>query len=268
MPLRSVPGFADGSIPHGLDTWFAREPGSLIADQEEMLLARVLPDLFGYHIVQLGCHHRADLMASSRISHQIQVDLGHQANPVAHLHCAEDALPLATHSVDVLVLPHVLEFATDPRRVLREAERVLIGEGHLVILGFNPWSSFGLWSWFLRWRGAPPWCGRFIGVARLKDWMQLLGFDVLQVERAAFRPPSSRPALNRRLAFVEQLGAYCWPGLANVYVLVARKRVEGVTPLKVAWRQRRRLVASGVVEPSARLPAVLRPHGGPPDERR
>lgn len=268
MSLRTVPGFADGSLSDGLDDWFRREPGSLIAAQEEGLLARALPDLFGYHIVQLGRGHGAGLLASSRISHQVRVELGYRSNPAAQLHCAEDALPLASNSIDVLVLPHVLEFAADPRRVLREAERVLIGEGHIVILGFNPWSLLGLWSGLLRWRGAPPWCGHFIGVARVKDWLQLLGFDLLQVARTAFRPPSGRPGVNRRLAFMEQLGAYCWPGLANVYMVVGRKRVEGVTPLKVAWRQRRRLVAGGVVEPSARIPSGLSRTGGTADERR
>jgi SAM-dependent methyltransferase len=266
MPLRTAPGFADRSLPAGLETWFGEEPGSLIASAEHALLARALPDLFGYHIVQLGRPHGRALMDSSRISHQVEIELGHASNPHVQLHCAEDALPLASNSIDVLVLPHVLEFAADPRRVLREAERVLIGEGHVVILGFNPWSCLGLTSWLLRWRGAPPWCGRFIGLARVKDWLQVLGFELVQVARAAFRPPSRRPAVNRRLAFLEQLGAYCWPGLANVYLVVGRKRVEGVTPLKLAWRQRRRLVTSGAIEPTARACArteheSTHPHG-------
>jgi len=252
MALRSRHGFDDDTLLADLTAWFRAEPGAIVCAIEQRLLGRVLPDLFGYHIVQLGSHHGTGLCGTSRISHQVRVDLGHEANPAVHLHCAEDALPFAPNAIDVLVLPHVLEFADDPRRVLREAERVLIGEGHIVIVGFNPWSLYGAWSLACRWGGRPPWVGRFIGVARVKDWLQLLGFDIQHVLRGAFRPPCRHPGLNRRLAFVERLGAFAWPWFANVYVLVARKRVEGVTPLKASWRQRRRVIAAGVVEPTAR----------------
>jgi SAM-dependent methyltransferase len=153
-------------------------------------------------------------------------------------------------------MPHVLEFANDPRRVLREAERVLIGEGHLVIVGFNPFSWYGVGSLLLRWQGAVPWSGRFIALGRVKDWVQLLGFEVMRVERAVFRPPLAAANLGRRLEFLERLGAYLWPGMGAVYVLLARKRVEGLTPLRASWRQRRRLMAGGVVEPTVRTTGV------------
>lgn len=252
MSLRITPGFADPAFRTGLDAWLHSAPGEITAALETQLLGRALPDLFGYHIVQLGSHHLNGLLDSSRISHQIRVQLAADPCGAADMHCAEDALPLAPNSIDVLVLPHVLEFASDPRRVLREAERVLIGEGHIVLLGFNPWSWYGIWSLLWRWQGLPPWSGRFIGTTRAKDWLQLLGFDILHVTRAGFRPPIRRSGPNRRLEFLERLGAFCWPWLGNTYLLVARKRVEGVRPLKASWRQRRHIVAGGVVEPTAR----------------
>ncbi len=253
MTLRPTPGFTDPSFRAGLEAWLQSAPGEITATMETQLLGRVLPDLFGYHIVQLGTHHRQGLLDSSRITHPIRVHLAADTSLNADLHCAEDALPFSPNSVDVLVLPHVLEFADDPRRVLREAERVLIGEGHIVLLGFNPWSWYGLWSLLGRWQGRPPWSGRFIGTTRTKDWLQLLGFDILQVARAGFRPPTRRSGVNRRLEFLERLGAFCWPWLGNTYLLVGRKRVEGVRPLKANWKQRRRVVAGGVVEPTIRV---------------
>ncbi len=252
MKINSAEGFGDASLVAGLRGWFETAPGKLIADIERRLLGRFLPDLFGFHLVQLGCHHVDGLLDGSRVSHKVRIDLGHALNVKADMHCIEDALPLAPNSVDVIVLPHVLEYAVDARRVLRETERVLIGEGHLVILGFNPWSWFGLWSLTTRWRGLAPWYGRFIGTARINDWLKLLGFDILHVERHSFRPPFRAQSINRRLELLERLGAFCWPLLGNVYIVVARKRVEGLTPLRASWRQRRRLVASSVVEPSTR----------------
>jgi len=254
MSLRTAAAPGDAVVTDVLAEWFQREPGRLAAAQERHLLAAALPDLFGYHIVQIGCHPADDLLESSRISHRVRVDLGlgSAIGQDIQLRCSEEALPLAANAIDVVVLPHVLEFAADPRRVLREAERVLIGEGHIVLLCFNPWSWYGLWSLLLRWQGRAPWSGRFISGSRVKDWLQLLGFDIVQVHRAGFRPPMRRERLNRHTAFMERLGSFCWPALGNLYLIVAKKRVEGVTPLRVSWRQRRRVLAGGVVEPSTR----------------
>ncbi len=252
MVVASGTRFGDESSFAQLHDWFRREPGSIVAAVEHRLLGRILPDLFGYHIVQLGCHHTEGLIASSRISHRILVDLSDEPDADMQMQCQDDALPIAAGAIDVLVLPHVLEFAGDPRRVLREAERVLIGEGHIVVLGFNPWSFHGLWSLLGRWRRHAPWSGNFISAARVKDWLALLGFDIVYFSRASFRPPMHRSAFNRRFEFIENLGAFCWPGLGNVYLVVGKKRVEGITPLKVSWRQRRRLVSGGVIEPTTR----------------
>ena len=252
MKINSNEGFGDASLADALRAWYDEPPGSLLADVERAMLGRFLPDLFGFNIVQLGCHHVAGLLDASRVAHKLHIDLGHTLNRDADLHGVEDALPLAANSVDVLVLPHVLEYALDAHRVLREAERVLIGEGHVVILGFNPWSFFGLRSLLTRWQGRAPWHGRFVAAARVKDWLQLLGFDILHIDRRSYRPPLRRDTFNRHLEFMERLGAFCWPLFGNVYLIVARKRVEGLTPLRASWRQRRRLVASSVAEPSTR----------------
>lgn len=247
-------GYRDDVATAQMEAWLRDEPGSIIAQAEQRLMAHVLPDLFGYHLVQLGCHHRDDLVESSRISHRVRIELGMDASPGASMRCRSDALPLATGSVDVLVLPHVLEFAPDPRRVLREAERVLIGEGHIAILGFSPWSLYGAVALLRRWQERAPWSAHLIAAARVKDWLQLLGFDIVHCLRASFRPPTRRVGVNRRLEFLEQLGGYCWPVLGNVYLVVGKKRVEGITPLKVDWKARRRVVA-GLVEPTTREPA-------------
>ena len=79
-------GFGDAGFAAALKAWFECMPGSLVSDVERVLLARALPDLFGYHILQLGCHHQDGLLAASRITHQVLIDLGHTLNPSAHMH--------------------------------------------------------------------------------------------------------------------------------------------------------------------------------------
>jgi len=150
-----------------------------------------------------------------------------------------------------VVLPHTLEFERDPHEVLREVDRILIPEGHVVVLGFNPWSLWGMWR-LLRCRsGKAPWCGDFLSLLRIKDWMALLGFDVVLVRRYFYRPPLQRVGIMKKLSFMERLGSKLWPHLSGAYLLVAQKRVATLTPIKPRWSPRRRLMGS-LARPSAR----------------
>jgi len=221
---------------------------------EQAALGRMLPDLFGYHIAQVGRMNGGDLIGSSRIAHKVVFDL----DPVAPagrevaMVCSAESLPLAADSVDVIVLPHVLEFSANPHRVLREVERVLIGDGHLVLTGFNPWSCWGVWRLFLWWRDKVPWCGHFYGLSRIRDWLTLLDLELLKVVRLFYRPPLRNARALDRLRLLEQLGRHAWPFLGGAYVLVARKRVIPLTSSKIWWRARRSMIASGLAEPTTR----------------
>lgn len=234
-----------------LADWFAGPLGGYLLGLERMRMARVLPDLFGYHLVQVDVGTGADFGDSSRIHHRVRLQSGAgRHGPADGVIGDPEQLPLAADSVDVLILPHVLEYSTNPHRVLREAERALIGEGHLVVLAFNPWSLWGLWHRLLAWRRRPPWCGRFYTLARIRDWLSLLDFDVLVVDRFVYCPPSRRTA--GRLEWLEHLGAALWPRLGAAVLVLARKRVLPLTPVRQRWQSRRTLIAAGLAEPSAR----------------
>jgi SAM-dependent methyltransferase len=236
----------------GLGEWLQSEPGAAVASIETHLVRELLGNLFGYHIVQIGDLSLPSFLEHSRISHRIRINSMPLTCAEAALCARPEALPLETGSIDVVVMPHALEFAANPHDVLREAERILIGEGHVVVIGFNPWSLFGLWQRTIGWRGALPWAGRFLSMTRLQDWLRLLGFEIESVVRASFRPPLVTPHWHRRVEFLERLGGHFWPLFGNVYVVLARKRVIMVTRVRERWSARRRLATSSVVEPSAR----------------
>ena len=232
--------------PSGLQHWFSTVAGAAVAATETLLAADVLSDLFGYHLVQLGRPHEASLLAGSRISHHVMLG-ANPAEPGVSAYARNDALPLQAATVDVLVLPHGLEFADEPHDVLREAERVLIPEGYVLIFAFNPWSLFGLWRLFSGWRGEYPWRGRFIRPARLKDWLAVLGFEVVKAGGLSFRPPLRNAGWFARLAWMERPAAYFLPWLGNVYWILARKRVPAARPIR-ALRARRRRLRTAVAE--------------------
>lgn len=240
-------------IRQDLRAWYNRPAGQLLLEQERVRLDGILPTLFGYHIVQIGCLLGNDLLASSRISHHVLLDPdgagAETLRPCAFAY--PDAMPIASDSVDVVLLPHTLEFERDPHQILREADRILIPEGYLVVLGFNPWSLWGLWRLLRGRKGHAPWCGDFLSLPRVKDWVALLGFDVVKTERYFFRPPLKNRAIMHKLGFMEPLGRRLWPRMAGAYILVAQKRVTTVTPIKPRWQPRRSMLGD-LARPSTR----------------
>lgn len=226
-----------------LHSWFESRLGAYLLRQERKVLDEALPTLFGYFLVQVGTWGPVgSLLHASPIRGQYVLDPGR--DDALQLRSEFDALPLASDSVDALLLPHTLEHAADPHRVLREAERVLVGEGHLVVLGFQPWNL-----WALRQRcGSPtPWAGRYVSARRLHEWLAVLGFDTVNLRRYLYRPPFAR-ALLVRSAFLDH---WRWRPVASAYMLVARKRVFAVTPLRLRRLKPKRAFAD-VANPTLR----------------
>ena len=234
--------------------WYTRRVGRTLLEIEREQLDGVLNTMFGYHALQVGCLLGDDLLSASRIKNRIIMDMDPDNSETLcnHVYGYPDALPVMSDSVDVIVLPHTLEFERQPHQILREVDRTLIPEGHVVILGFNPWSLWGLWRLVRKRSKNPPWSGSFLSLTRIKDWLALLGFDLVLVKPFFFRPPLQNEGIMRRLNFMERLGARFWPRLAGAYMLVAKKRVATLTPIKPRWRPRRSLVPGNIAEPSAR----------------
>ena len=145
--------------------------------------------------------------------------------------------------------PCTLEYEPNPHEILREVARILPGEGQLVILGFRPFSGWGLRHSFAG-DGFPPGLARLIGEWRLRDWLKLLGFEVTDARRYLFTWPWGSAAPRAQRLF-ETAGERAWPLLAGAYLLKARKRVYALTPIRPRWRSAKPVVG-GLLEPTAR----------------
>jgi len=242
MPKQTYKAFND---------WYQTPLGQLLAQAELAQLNELLPDLFGYHLVQIGAHGSEVLCKASRISHQIRLE----ADPdlTAGIYAHPSHLPFASESVDVCVLSHSLEFDDDPHAILREIDRVLIPEGHVVILGFNPMSCWGISRAFRAWRKQLPWTGIFYRRARVKDWLSVLGFSCVHTKGVFFRPPIQHEKVMQKLAFMDTYIPSWLNIFAGVYILDARKRTSTFTPVGPRWRTaRKKIINSGLAEPSTR----------------
>jgi SAM-dependent methyltransferase len=239
-----------GEFSAAAQSWFEGPAGRRVLAQERRLLDEALDTAFGYFLAQVGRWGRSDeFCALSTIRQRMLV--ASQAVQGVDVCAYPAALPLLSDGIDAVILPHLLERVADPHGVLREAERVLVGEGQVFILGFNPWSLWGLRNLFLR-RSQKPWAGRYLGEGRLRDWLALLGFDVVSVERYLFGWPSDHPFVARRSRVIERVGRRWWPRLNGAYLIVARKRVVPLTPVRPRWRPARGHLVGGLVEPTPR----------------
>ena len=216
-----------------LQDWFQTPLGQYLLEKERAYLDDVTPDIFGFHAIQLGLPG-LDLMRESRITHRVRIAAAGEPD----LYAKDNELPIATQSIDLVVLPHVLEFADEPHAILREVDRVMMPEGRLVIVGFNPWSLWGLKSALGFSRNEYPWDGRFVSLPRVKDWLALLGFDVNAGRLIAYSPPFAAEKLRRRFGFMEPAGDRWWAVGGAVYMLQAVKRVRGMRLITPSWQER------------------------------
>lgn len=233
-----------------LREWFDTPLGRSLQAYEALSLRRVLPQLYGTTALQLGRIGQLDLFDSCIAPTRIALDLSadRRDRPVYGL---PEALPFDDRSIDVALLPHTLDFCDDPHQVLREVGRAVSPEGHVVIFGFNPVSLWGLRR-MVTWRPRhTPWGARFLRLTRIKDWLALLNFQVTHGNMLFYRPPLAREGVMERMHFLDKMGDRWWPLMAAVYMVVARKRVAGMTPLPVRFKTRR-LMGRAIAEPAAR----------------
>ena len=222
--------------------WCTTPLGRYVLDWERGQFDNAVEDVFGYRALQVGLPE-LDFLRQNRIPYRFSVALEAGAEVAAD----PLQLPVASQSLDLVALPHALESHLDPHALLREAERVLRPEGQVVISGFNNASLWGLRRWFARRDAGSPWDARFIGLLRLKDWLQLLSFELNGGRFGCYAPPLANPVWRARLAFMDRAGPRWWPILGGVYVVRAVKRVHGMRVIAPAWRKeraRRRAVAA------------------------
>ncbi|MBV6417013.1 MAG: hypothetical protein CMLOHMNK_01646 [Steroidobacteraceae bacterium] len=196
-------------------------PPQVLLEAEKALLAEALDDVFGWELLQVGLWGPArDLLAGARTRQRtvIAERIEEGVDIVARL----PQLPIASGTVDAALLPHTLEYLADPKAMIREVDRVLAGDGKLIVVGLRPWSVWGLRARLSR-RTFPLEPKSLFAERRISDWLALLGYEIIALRRC----------------------------LHGAYILKARKRLYTMTPIRVRPRERA-AVLGGLVKPTSR----------------
>jgi SAM-dependent methyltransferase len=239
-----------GPMTGEIQTWLRTPLGQRVYSLECRLAGEQLAQVFGWQLLQIGLWGDDDGLIDEARTQRKSVLAWHGERTTERpvIRSRTDSLAVASDSVDAVVLPHTLEYEPDPHEILREVGRILSAEGHLLIFGFRPLSTWGLRHLFAS-QGFPPGCERLLGERRLRDWLKLLGFEIVDARRYLFTLPWGAHASPP--GFFERTGERLWSMFAGGYTIKARKRVYTLTPIRPRWRLRPKVVG-GLIEPTTR----------------
>jgi SAM-dependent methyltransferase len=215
------------------EAWLASPGGHYLMSWEHTKVDAAVVDAFGYFAFQMGMTEQ-NFLDANRMPHRKMAGLANVQGKApeyqkgAHLLLDPHFLPFQPNHLDLLVYPHALERCRNPQQAIREAERVLVPDGRLIITGLNPYGLKAVGKDILRLGRrlkVPPegrTAARPIAIWRLKEWLQLLGFEIESVQIGGDRHP-------------HWFGQPLW-GLG--YCIVAVKKVPGMRLLTAPWQKR------------------------------
>ncbi len=230
--------------------WYNSHSGVAALEDLDVFFSDSMSEIFGYYAIQMGAlSGQYNLLKHSRIAADFSlvsddvlqyrnVEVGANevgANKDYSLIASDEQLPISTDNVDLVVASHILEATTNPHQVLREIDRILVPEGHCILIGFNPLSIPNLGKQIRHFRQKRESQYKMRSVNRVKDWFSLLGFKVLDVNYLGYRPIVKNKKLFESLRWLESWGDYTGPILGNMYVIHAKKRVIAMRPDKKVW---------------------------------
>ena len=254
--------------PRYPNDWSEFPAGVLIKQAITQVCNDYTQRIFGYHFVKLGSLSAQIPLANSPIRHIISqtpnaeqvIDFNEQqSTPLDETECAECApaisesrivgqshvLPFSENSIDGFLLANELDFAQDPHEILREVDRVITQSGYVIISGFNPLSLAGIAKYLPVKRNNKLHDARFFTSYRIKDWLQLLGFEIVEQRQVMFSTLFFQPRCQYSKKLQSYLATYL-PWCSAVYVILARKRVVPMTTIRPKLKLKRQFSPAGV----------------------
>ncbi len=222
------------------DRWLEHFSGQIVLEAEQKFLSSTLKHHYGREALLIGTPNQYGLLKTSVIPGLVLLSpllgFGHPKN-MRGIESELYDLPILSGSVDLVILPHTLEYMDNPQKLLAEACRIVRPEGHIVICGFNPYSLWGIKKWWAH-NKHTPWTGHFIDANKIKKWLSFADFELIKQSMILFRPPVKHKSTFKKLKFMEWLGSKCWSPFGGVYMLVAQAKVIPLTPIKLSWKQK------------------------------
>lgn len=218
-----------------LTQWYQEALGQAFVAIELEWLEKCWSTLPGQYWLQLGNLPLLNKVQSTRLARRIILSPHITEKEISGVESHYTALPFSDGTLDIILLPHLFEFESQIEPILEEAFRVLSPKGHLVILGFNPWSLWGLRRLFSKRSGEAPWTGEFYSAEKLRRALINQNAEIIYHKNFFFRPPINSLTFLSRSRWMEKILQFLFPANAGGYLLAAKKNVIPLRPVKT-WK--------------------------------
>ena len=250
MNLNSTSTGDYAAASRAIEDWLETPLGQCLVNSEKAELEERVGQFFGFQLLQIGDWGALQSVRDKALTRNA-VLVSASAAPGVQIVSAASQLAIASDTVDGVILPHTLEFDAEPHWVLREAERILSGEGKLAILGFNPYSFWGARR-LAGTRRFLPGIKHMLSRRRICDWLTLLGFELTETRNFFYRLPVNHQRVLDSGARYENVGAHLGGVLSGVYLIMAKKHVYSAVPPRLARAHKKNSVVGGLVKPASR----------------
>jgi SAM-dependent methyltransferase len=213
-------------------SWSDIPMGAQLLSELQVSLQTISRQMFGYYLLKAGSLSSQLALPDCQIKRIVQLD--NLSQNQGTLIAQRNALPLKENSVDAVILANELDFARDPHHILREVDRVIRADGYLVISGFNPLSLTGLIRTLPVKQQHVLRQARFFPLLRVKDWLQLLGFEIVACQHLLYGELFCKHLFATQGRSHKLLNRFC-PWSSVMYVIVARKRETPLSLIKHKW---------------------------------
>lgn len=201
-------------------------------------LAPHLSHQFGYHALLYS--PLAKDLCEQNLSIKHQLVIGNQGHDLS-LKCCYQELPIACDVIDLAILPNILQQELKPHQVLREVERVLIPEGLIILVARNPYSWQGIKNKLIEFQAKGKHEVFDISQSRIIDWFGLLGFKV--ENKISISRNNDNIQKSKLYPWIKRLAEYFSVYFCSYYIIVARKKVSTLMPIRPSWRRDEQLVS-------------------------
>lgn len=211
-----------------LNAWLLSPQGAHVLKSLAQELVCVDESLYGTNLLQLGLSSHMPCRAYLHFPGSWTVS-SIETDPLPSLIASFHQLPFDSSSMDCILAPFTMEICESKKHCLDEIDRVLKPMGHVVFIGVNPWS---LWGIALRMSAIKPCSAMY-----LQHAMTAHGYEQRMLNNCYFIPPLCFFSSNveekwiHRLEFLNEMGKMLWPCPAGFYCLVMQKFSSCVTPL-------------------------------------
>lgn len=218
-----------------LSDWYQKKLGQYINMHERKQLETLLPQFQGLYLLQLGCVNQTEWLNTSSIFHKIIVGNDfYNSSTISLIASSYTKLPFPNETIDLVILPHTLETEElEAKATLAEALRVLTPNGHVVILGFNPWSLWGLLCNFSALQNYFPRLNHLYSMQKIRHWLFSEDANIILEKTFCYDLPLK--GRSQPTSLLEKVGPLLLPSVGNLYIMVAKKQVIPLKPIKTDW---------------------------------